>query len=217
MNRKLLGALIVLGVITTALGGFGVFAAFTDTVPTGTNSLTSAERANVASLQIAIVDGFDVRACSTAVYAHETTTPFYEFTTYGGEIRERIFCLRNVGTASLTVGSAVRDLTATDPDCTGDEPAVDDTCGKDGPGELQSVLQVTHARIPACDPGAAFQLLGGPLDPEVLTDWGTVGPGEVACGWVRVRSNLDATEEQLQAAQTDRVTWRFIFTATAGT
>jgi hypothetical protein len=205
----------VLGSVTTALGGFGVFAAFTDSVPTGTNSITTDKRAPVAVLQIALEGVTSSTDCPLATYVNETTTPFFNIADFAGDRPVRYFCLRNIGSAPLGVVSTLRDLTDTDVDCTGDEKMVDETCGGDGPGELAPLLRVTYGLIDDCSVPTIFGGAQLPLDPNPVAVWKSIAPEAFMCGLIRI-FGPGGTEEQLQAAQTDRVTWRFQFDATAG-
>jgi hypothetical protein len=200
------------------MGAFGVFAAFTDSVPTGTNSITTDKRAPVAVLQIALEGVTSSTDCPLATYVNETTTPFFNISDLSTDIgppSTTYFCLRNIGSAPLAVVSTVRDLTDTDVDCTGDEKVIDDTCGGDGPGELSALLRVTYGLIDDCSVPTSFGGTQGALDPNPVGIWKSIAPGTFMCGLIRIH-RPSGTEEQLQAAQTDRVTWRFQFDATAG-
>ena len=215
MQKRLLASLMVLGLVTTVLGGFGVFAAFTDTATTGTNSITSGERARVADLQIAIDGVLNAASCAGATYVDDTTTPFFNLTDYVGGNRLTYFCLRNVGTGQLSVISRIQDLTQTDLGCTGDEAAVDLSCGNNGAGELGFALEIDYDRILDCDDGNLSSPTGPRLYPPLANSWGVISANEVVCGFIRIRFAEDATEDELQAAQSDQVTWRFDFEATS--
>jgi hypothetical protein len=215
-NRRLLGSIMVLGVVTTALGGFGVFAAFTDSVLTGQNTVKTVERDRVADLEIAMDGVTGPQSCATAMYVSETTTPFFNVTVTGGVADRTFFCLRNVGTSTLTVVSTILDFSQIELGCTGDEKPVDPSCGADGVGEIGPVLVIEYYRVPYCDPQAREYGSQVPLVPAVAHDWGTMKSHEMWCGYIGVELSDVATEEQLQAAQTDQAAWRFVFEGTAG-
>src|SRR5919112_3164479 len=129
MRRPLLGSLMVLGLVTTAVGGMGVFAPFTDRATTGLNTVSSGERPKAADLKLAFpVAGYT--DCATATYGDNLTTAgIVASNVQPGYNDGRFFCVKNAGSASLTVSASVIDVTDVDNACTGDEAAVDTTCG----------------------------------------------------------------------------------------
>lgn len=214
MHRRLLASLMVLGLVTTALGGAGLFAAFSDTASTGTNSLTSGERARVADLKI-FVGNILASNCNDAGLAYEdsTTTPFFTITDFGGN-RLTNACLRNVGTGTLSLQASILDLTDTEVGCTGDEAAVDATCGT-GVGELSSVVDMRIDIIPQCsDAYSPDSNPGSILKTTTAVSMGSIGPGATLCFLVRLSYSASASEAALQAAQSDKTTWSFDFVGT---
>jgi hypothetical protein len=216
MHRPLLVSLMVLGLVTTIIGGFGVFAAFSDRATTGTNSITSLERAAAADLKIA-TPALGPEDCATATYTDDLTTGLFSVSDFEpGVNRAEFFCLRNVGTESLSLLALVIDLAETDVDCTGDEAAAGDTtCGAGGAGELGAILEVSFANIPNCDSSnLGFGSSGPLLGTSPVTAMGNIAAGTTFCGAIRIRASGTATVEDLIKAQTDRVTWRFAFEGT---
>jgi hypothetical protein len=216
MHRPLLVSLMVLGLVTTIIGGFGVFAVFTDRATTGTNTITSGARAAAADLKIA-KPALSPEDCATATYDDNLTTGLFSVSDFQpGVNRSEFFCLRNVGTESLSLTSSVIDLVQTDVDCTGDEAVVDQTCGAGGVGELGGILTVAFSNIPSCTGSNITMPTGGPLlGTSPVVSLGSIPAGTTLCGAIFIRASDAATVDDLVAAQTDRVTWRFAFDGTA--
>jgi hypothetical protein len=214
MRRPLLLSLMVLGLITTAIGGVGVFAPFTDRATTGTNNLTSGERPRGADLQIVwpaqsfwSCDGetFVNDSTSSAVVANDAQ-PGYQVVVP--------FCLRNAGSLELTITGAVIDVVNRDVECTGDEAAAGDaTCGNNEVGELGSVI-ATYIGLGPCDTGSAVTFAGFVSDAPTLA-LGTLAAGATACGAVEVFYPLNRPDVDVLQAQTDQVTWKFAFDGTS--
>jgi hypothetical protein len=217
MRRPLALSLIVLGLVVTLIGGTGLFAPFTDTATTGVNSLTSGTRPKAADIQLAWpVAG--PTACASAAYEEDSTTPGHTATDIQpGYSNTQHFCLRNVGSALVGINIMAIDVVDTDVACTGDEAAAGDaSCGGDGVGELSGVVFTQVVKFD-CDTG----------QPQLFTGTGTIAtmnisnsewaldPGETLCASVEViyPPGLPNTVEQQLQAQSDRVTWRYRFTA----
>jgi hypothetical protein len=216
MHRPLLVSLMVLGLVTTIIGGFGVFAAFTDRATTGTNTITSGARAAAADLKIA-KPSLGPEDCATATYDDNLTSGLFSVSDFQpGANRSEFFCLRNVGTETLSLTSSVIDLVETDIDCTGDEAAVDQTCGAGGVGELGAILTVGFSNIPDCLGSNVTMPTGGPLlGTSPVTSLGSIPAGSTLCGAIFIHASDTATVDDLVRAQTDQVTWRFAFDGTS--
>jgi predicted ribosomally synthesized peptide with SipW-like signal peptide len=216
MIRQWLVSVMVLGLIVTAVGGTGVFAPFTDRATTGTNSVTSAERATAADLTLAY-SPLDPESCATATYEDDATSPLVSVADLQvGENRGAYFCLRNVGSGTLSVTVSPIDVVESDVLCTNDEAAAGDTsCGGDAEGELGDVLEVTFSTIVDCDGGnLASPDPGSFIAGTPVISLGSLGPGETLCGFVRLRVPPETSDIDAILSQTDRVTWKFAFDGT---
>ena len=238
MGRQTLRITIVLGMLVTLLGGTGIFATFTDRATAGDNSVTTGERARAADLKIAAYDPSQALAgqtfCLPATTQWDDDTTTAQFTAGslqpGQHMGPAYLCLLNAGTAPLMVNASVLDLVDADTDCTGDEAAAgDDTCGIDQTsqqpqqGELSPLLLIDLTAISCSDPGTAIE--GG--TEHTLSQYGaqqihftpgatgiSLAPNTVAC--LKLQAFYPTpTETEAQIAQSDRVTWKFAFDATA--
>lgn len=150
MRRSTLLTLMALGAVITLIGGSGLFAALVDTATTGTNSVSSRSLAPVADLQIAsgsrpgdagpIICGDFTENLTTGLYTISDLQPTTEHL--------RFVCLRNAGSAQVTVSVAVVELANVDVECTGDEAEYDPTCGGNGAGELGALAKVSFTLRP---------------------------------------------------------------------
>ena len=238
MRKKLLVATMVLGTVISLMGAAGIFAVFTDRATTGTNTVTSGERARAAELRIAtgsLLGG--VMVCSP--FTDDLVTGVFTVSNFQPGSAQPIagafptvICLKNAGSGTLSLSGTVIDLVDVDIDCTGDEAAAgDSTCGPlpggaVNQGELAHLLQVSFTPL-GCegttgDPSGPTTTM--PLDPGYpvsagLTPWpyagGSLAPGGTACVSIQVAYPGGTSEAQAQAAQTDQVTWRFAFDGTA--
>lgn len=218
VRRPLALSLIVLGVLVTLIGGTGIFAPFTDTANTGTNSLTSGTQPRAADIQI-VWPAADTSACAVpANYVENSQTPGHSATdVQPGYNSFQNFCVKNVGTGTTGLNFRIIDRVETDNTCHGDEAASGDTtCGGGAAGELGSVLQVSVYRY-NCTTGDATLILGiGALagDNNVShADW-ALDPGEIWCGASQIRYPTGQPVTDVLKAQTDTVTWAFQFIAT---
>lgn len=212
MRRPLLISLMTLGLVVTAVGGMGVFAPFTDRATTGTNTVTSGERPRAADLDLAWnVDS--IFECDTATFVDDSTTagvsaadaqPGFQATT--------AYCLKNNGSAALTVSVTPIDLVDTDTACTGDEAAAGDaTCGGDAAGELSSVLVFDVSVVDCVSGSGPVPTFGGFLSDTQTVAVGTVQPGATVCGSITVRYPNNRPATDVLQAQTDTATWRYAF------
>ncbi|HJP88318.1 MAG TPA: hypothetical protein VJ850_04720 [Candidatus Limnocylindrales bacterium] len=241
MGKQTLRITIVLGMLVTLLGGTGIFATFSDRATAGDNSVTTGQRPRAADLKIAAVDLSQLPAgatiCSPAAtnFTDDTTTG--QFTGVGiGAIQPAVnlpdafLCLLNAGSANLDITASAIDLVDADIDCTGDELAAGDTtCGLDQTtsqpqaGELSPLIRIAIDRVDCSDPATVIdqggatsldQYAAQPLHLDGSPTPGPLTPQEVAC--LRLRASYPTpTENQAQLAQTDQVTWKFAFDATA--
>lgn len=214
MRRPLALSLIVLGLVVTLIGGTGLFAPFTDRATTGVNSITSGERPKAADLKLsypaATVD------CTGEIYSDDVTTPGISATNaQPGAVVVTRFCLKNAGSAELALSATVADLSQVDVGCTGDETFVDTTCGSDGAGELGSVLYFIVRRSPCSGTGtgSSFPSLLALSATPVVT-MGLLPAGTTWCGEVETYYPLNLTADEVVAAQSDKVTWKYAFDGT---
>ena len=215
MRRSILLTLVALGAVITLIGGSGLFAALTDTASTGTNSIRSAALSSSADLQLATATwGGSPPVFTCGTFAENLTSPFLSASLQpGGGILQR-FCLRNLGSASVTLSARAIDIVNFELDCTGDEAGYDATCGSDAAGELGAVLYSSFYAVD-CNDVTSSELSRRTLDsattPEPL---GSLGSGETRCFWVTLNHDTGPVAA-VQAAQSDEVTWRYQFSAQA--
>jgi len=220
MHRQMLRLTFILGVLVTVLGGTGVFASFTDTAQGGVNSVGSGARPSAADLQIATatVSG-SVVTCGA--FSDNTSTAQFTLTNVQPTTptAKTYICLRNVGSGALTLSMTAPSLRDLDTSCTGDEAAAGDTtCGNNGQGELSDVIAVGSSTVDCRD---IATILGGTGDllsrinaipAEVAAD--VLAAGATSCVELSVRY-VGSSETEIQVAQSDTVTWNFLFTGVA--
>jgi hypothetical protein len=214
MRRPLLLTLAAVGGLIVLLGGTGLFAALSDTARSGTNSVDSQGLASSSDLQIArslASDPMAPFACDA--FSDDLASPLI---TTSGDVDSTAYdyCVRNVGSRTVSLTVLAEDLVDEETGCTGDESLYDATCGG-GPGELSNLVEVVHEQR---DCYTSVQIMVGltllrdtSITPVSLS---TLGPGETKCFSARIVVS-QATEEQRQAAQSDRLTWRFAWTGQA--
>jgi hypothetical protein len=220
MRRPVLVTVAILGLVIVLIGGTGLFAALTDTARTGTNQVDSAGLAASADIQLATATREYPGPIVCGTYSENLTSGFFTVADVApgySSSNPTFFCIKNVGSQSVTLWPSADELTDTDTACTGDESlAGDTTCGS-GVGELSSVLTVFYV-VETCAGG------GGAGFASKLKDNATVAtalPGTLAPGAQQCFSTSlgyfasESTATQIQQAQSDRVTWRFKFRAEA--
>jgi hypothetical protein len=220
MRRSVLLTISAMGLLVCLLGSTGLFAALTDVARTGTNTATSDGLAPSADLQLAtgvFVEGFGI-SCGT--FQDNLATPLTVATGLKpGDGGASIFCIRNVGSQSVTLAATVDELTDVDISCTGDEADYGDTtCGGDLLGELSSVLTVTYVETPcAADPPVPTPVGNSGLAANAATPiaLGSLGPNQLRCLSVAIDYHTGQPAAAVQKAQSDRVTWRYVFTGQA--
>jgi hypothetical protein len=219
MERQMLRLMLVLGVLVTILGTTGVFATFRDQAAGGSNAVTSGSRPSAADLQIAPATASGgVITCQT--YVENTTTPQFSvgnFQPTSAPVYGYV-CLRNNGAGALTLTVAATSLTDVDTSCTGDESAAgDSSCGNNGSGELSSALVVSAQEV-SCSDSTVISGSGDVLQNVATRPLGVGAAGLAANRFMCVRFETkylpDATETQIQIAQSDLVTWTFGFEGT---
>lgn len=128
----------------------------------------------------------------------QTTTPTQLCIATRGSPRARLF-LSSVDTESTETG------------CTGDEAAVDNTCGS-GQGELDSALTVLVAVQNGCRGrfGAKQEVPFAALAQQPVELPGVGGPGRMDCLALSLRHDGTSLVES-SAAQSDAVRWRYAF------
>lgn len=213
VRRPMLMAMVVLGLVVTAVAGAGTFAPFTDRATSGTNSVASGERPRAADLKLA----FNVDSpfnCGSQTYADDLTSPgITAVDAQPGGTYAAYFCLKNAGASPLTVSATTIDLVDTDTSCTGDEATVDTTCGGNQAGELGTVLFSYASRID-CTSGSGSQQFGNSLTSPTPMALGSVLPGEILCGRIEAGYPQNRSPEEVQRAQSDTATWKYAFTGT---
>jgi hypothetical protein len=219
-RRRVLLTIAGLGSVVALLGLTGLIAPFTDRATTGTNSIESGERAKEVDLQLALFDPSMTPFCgpftddlATGLISASNVQPGDStLGTTGPGV-----CVKNAGASNASVAITALDVSDVDTACTGDEAAVDTTCGNGGAGELSPHLVIGfhdaagflggECTAPPPIPGVA-----SPLDvlAATSTQMFALAPGQVAC----LRSSWayqPTTASDAAVAQTDQATWRFAF------
>ena len=121
-------------------------------------------------------------------------------------------CARSKGGADTRLSLAVTEVTETDLACTGDEAAVDTTCGGGQPGELADQLVVSVATQPKCK---------GRYGPARTLDFSELATTATVVAPVMKHNQVDCitlaiaypspSAEAAALAQSDRVRWRYAF------
>jgi hypothetical protein len=228
MNRQLLRAVMVLGLIVTLVGGTGIFALFTDRATTGINDVSSGELGHAADLQITTgqiedsnQDGLPDVTCGT--FQDDLATSLYSLTDLqpGNDEYAGTICLRNAGSSNVELTMSAIDLADLDIECTGDEAAYGDlSCGDQQVGELSPLIRVAIIFLD-CDAAtyideASSSLSGLAQQPTAIQAGSLLQmpPGDTACYSLRLRYPDTASATDIQLAQSDKVQWRFAFDGT---
>ena len=215
-----LWSVVIIGAIVSTVGGTGIFAVFTDRATQGPNTIESGPRPKAADIQI----GSFVGGTCTSLQDHMTTAIWSVTNRQPGESSNHNFCVTNNGSAAATVTLTTLDLVESDPQCTGDEQAVDPSCGGGaGQGQLASRLVVGFDTDRDCDLsfGEAGDLGGSQGlstlagNPAAITSIGGLSAGSTTCLQVRVTYPSSTSLNDVLAAQSDSVTWKFAFDAVA--
>jgi len=220
VGRSLLLTASVLGLLICLIGGTGLFAALTDSAHTGTNSIDSAALPGSADLKLANAS-YDANGYSCGTFSDDLATGLFNYAddAPAGFGIGNALCIQNAGSQAVSLSAAIDQLTDVDVACTGDEADLGDaTCGNDQVGELSGVVDVT---IGDYDCGTAA--LNTIYQPGMLADladtpqaMGTIGAGATRCFLIGVDVNqLAVPAADQQRAQSDKVTWRFVFTGQA--
>jgi hypothetical protein len=214
MRRRLLITLTAAGSLIVALAGTGLFAALHDTARSGTNQVQTGELPSSADLKVAsalINDSFTCGEYSDDLSSGLFTATF-EQSTLGSSVGARGVCIRNDGAQTVALTMGVEDVTDTELGCTGDEAVYDLTCGAGQVGELSGVFHQNVYEV-GCNtvPTPTF-LWGGTLQDmkAVPVGLGSLNPNETRCFSVGTLL-LAANPGDLQAAQTDQVTWKYVW------
>jgi len=215
-----LWSVMVIGIVVTAVGGTGIFAVFNDRATQGPNTVQSGTRPSAADIQISEFTPAGPALCgpwqedlATALWNESNVQP--------GDEHTRYLCLKNNGSASISVTANVLDLVNSDDVCTGDEQSVDPGCGNGlGAGQLGDVLQAEfQVRNCASQSGTVTATVTlssiGPVTVPIYTQAAPLSAGSSACLAIVVRYPSTASVTTVQAAQSDGVSWRFAFDAVA--
>ena len=220
MRRSALSTIALLGGLVCLLGGTVLYSALQDTARTGTNSIESAALATSADIQLAAATRSPSSPVSCGAFSENLASGLFTATgvSAGYFSGFQYFCIKNVGSQPVTLSSLADELTDVDVACTGDEDANGDaTCGSDAAGELSGVLRVSVITA-SCETGTG----SGPV-PQLLKDnattplalVGTLAAGATGCYSAHISYDGNTAATTVQKAQSDRVTWRFKFTAQA--
>jgi hypothetical protein len=214
MRRPVLLTLAAVGGIIVLLGGAGLFAALSDTARSETNYVDSGALPPSADLQVATATFVTSYACGT--FGEDMTSSLISIVSSPGEDNHfaYLYCVRNIGSQTVNLTVLAENLNDIELGCTGDEDLYDASCGSDT-GELSDFVMVLHERADcvtgAFEPGTMHLLRDTSTTPVSL---GTLGPNETQCFMASIQES-SASEAQRQAAQSDRLAWRFAWTGQA--
>lgn len=222
-RRAMLTSIAALGGVITLASTTGVFAVFTDRATTGTNTFATKDLQRAAELKIApgttnIGTTWTVD-CGTYTDDLESGLMTLTDAAPGAGFGTDFICIKNAGSQTVDVMASTIDVSDLDTGCTGDEEAVDTTCGIDETtslpqqGELSPLVRVRMAHVDCSDANHGGDDVG-PV-PTVSAGVATLGPGGTVC--VRFDISYDPTEAQANTAQSDTLTWRFAFDGTVPT
>jgi hypothetical protein len=217
MRRSALVTVAVLGGLVCLLGGTVLYSAIQDTARTGTNSFESAALGASADIQLAtatLANGTII--CGT--FSEDLTSGLFTVTgvSPGDPNTSAFFCIKNVGSQQVTLSGLADELTDVDFACTGDEAASGDaTCGGDQAGELSSVLTVGYVKGPCQGFGGSAPFSTLKENATTPLGLGTLAAGVTGCYATNIQYPSTTVNTAVQTAQSDRVTWRFKFTAQA--
>ena len=219
MRRSVLLSVAAVGALVCAIGSSGLFAALTDTARTGVNTADSSALAASADIRLASATyGGDPATVTCGTFGENLSTAL--FTVADAQPRataldEKYLCIRNVGSQSVTLAGLADNVADVDTACTGDEAIYDTTCGGDAAGELSSNLTVSYAVVSCATgdgSGGGSTLSANATSPIGL---GSLAAGTTGCFLIRLFYPDATSASNVQKAQSDRVTWRFKFTAQA--
>jgi hypothetical protein len=224
LRRPLLATVAAFGAVVTLAGTTGVFAVFTDRATTGQNSWATKSLPHAADLQLATstldVGTTWVATCGTFTDDLESGIVTMSNAAPGDGFNTDFLCVKNAGSQTVDVKTSAIDVSDVDTACTGDEAAVDESCGSapagqpENPGELSPLVKLSLHVADCADAnqgGAGIGVLANLTGATVTS----LAPGEVTC--VRFDTSYDPTEAEAMAAQSDTVTWRFAFDGTVPT
>jgi hypothetical protein len=216
-RRSGLLTVATLGGLVCLLGGTVLFSALQDTARTGTNSAESAALAASADIQLATATYDSAITCGA--FSENLASGLFTVTGVIPEYQSGpvYFCIRNVGSQEVTLSALTEDLVDLDVACTGDEvDHGDTTCGGDQTGELSSVLIGEFSHVD-CASGAPSPGLSNTLDQSQTMPLalGSLAAATTRCFRADLGYSGNAETPGAQKAQSDRVTWRFKFTAQA--
>jgi hypothetical protein len=136
----------------------------------------------------------------------------------GEIVGDLTICVTNSGDGPALLSLRALELVDVDPACTGAEPTRDTTCGGGKRGELSPSLlqQVGLGACPsvpaATDPALDRRLPALQSSSLVLVD--RLGRRQIVCVRLRLRHEPPHLDAGI-AGQSDRTTWRYVFTVTA--
>ncbi len=229
-QRSILVSIIAVGTIITAVSGAGVFAAVTDRATTGTNDVTSTGEPGggegSVDLQVATATtDFGDGSVDCGTFGDNLATGLFTgamgavepgFTNLG----TKYLCLRNAGTSPALVSWSAIDVLDTEVGCTGTEADYDATCGPraGNPGELSDNLRPQKFQRDCATGDFLDETEETTLDALAATPerFAQLDAGEEACFSVGLL--LRATQADpgdVFGSESDRVTWRFAFDASA--
>ncbi|HUP84152.1 MAG TPA: hypothetical protein VM143_00670 [Acidimicrobiales bacterium] len=218
MRRTFLIMAAAFGGLLTLLAGTGVFAALSDTARSGTNSVTSGALAPSADLQLGTATWDNTNGGYTcAAFSDNLSSPLISVQDVAPGFwgAHTAFCVRNIGSRSVSVSALSDELVDLDTACTGDEALTDATCGNQQVGELSGVLRVGYSIVDCAtgNGGGNYPILrDNATTPHSL---GTLAPNQTICVPTGIMYRGDTDPTAAQNAQSDGVTWRYKITGQA--
>ncbi len=214
MRRPVLLTLAAVGGIIVLLGGAGLFAALSDTARSETNYVDSGALPPSADLQIATATFANGYVCGS--FGEDMTSSLISIVSSPGEDNHfsYLYCVRNIGSQTVNLTVMAENLNDIELGCTGDESVYDASCGS-GTGELGDFVMVIHERADCLTGAFEIDDMHNLRDTSTTAvSLGALGPNETQCFMAAIEES-SATEAQRQAAQSDRLAWRFAWTGQA--
>jgi hypothetical protein len=207
-----------LGGTICLLGGAVLFSALQDTARTGTNSAESAALAASADIQLALAT-WNGSSYECGTFSDDLASGLVSVTgvSSGYASPTAYVCVENAGSQQVTLSALTEELVDVDFACTGDEATNGDTtCGADGAGELADVLSTVYS-VEDCESGSQSLSAASNLEDNTTgaAGLGSIGAGATVCAALTIFYVVGVPEAAVQIAQSDRVTWRYRFTAQA--
>jgi hypothetical protein len=216
MRRPILITLAALGGVIALIGSTNLHAVLSDTAHSGTNSIETGSLPASADPRLAEAAGDTLpplTGITCGTFSDDLTSPLITVAGLPGFTftQEWALGVRTVGSQAVRLSVQADGIDNIETACTGDESVYDTTCGA-GPGELDAVTAVRHTRYDCSGLLAvADETITFSQHQQTPVSLGEMLLGDTACFIVAVAGTYANAIDQ-QAAQSDRLSWRFAWT-----